>query len=364
MLKTEMVVGLFFIVALVVLAYFTIVLSPKAFFQDTHTYVVHFTESSGNLKEGVNVRVKGVIVGRVSKIDMSDDYKEVLVTMQLKKKPIFYKDYKIQVEASSLLGGEFLNVNIGDEDAGVFEFETELQGRPPIDLMGDAAEVVRDIRETLEKEDLLAKVATILTNLEKSSEDVKSITAQIKSGKGTFGRLIYDDDLGGVLKKIEDSLKPFKNAGLSIDKAGKKVGEAADELKAFGGELNGIVADAKKGKGFIGKLLYDETVWKEIAGFAKKLNDEDNTIGKILADKGHLYEELDGFLKNVRQVAEKINTGDGTLARLINDPKAYEELKAVLGDARSTLDEVQHAVQDFREQAPISTFGGIIFGTL
>jgi len=378
LLKTEMAVGLFFLIALLILGYFTIILSPKALFQEKHDYVVSFTENSGNLKDGANVRVKGVIVGRVAKVDMSDDYKEVLVTLRLKKGAKFYKNYKVQVEQESLLGGEFVNLDIGTEQSGELSAGTKLVGQPPINLMGEAADVVHEIRSSLKEDKLMEKVAKILTNLETSSEDIKLITKEVRSGKGTLGRLIYQDDIGGVLKNIEDSLAPLKNAGKSIEVAGKsveaagnKVGDAADELKKFGNGLNDIVKDAKAGKGLIGKVLYDEKVWKNIdesvanlKKFSNNLNDKNNTVGQILNDEGRLYKEFEGFLTNVREVAEKLNSGKGTLAKLINDEEAYKELKAVLSDGRKTLQEVQHAVQDFREQAPISTFGGIIFGTL
>lgn len=368
LIKTEMIVGLFFIVAIVFLGYFTIILNPDSGLDEKFERTVQFNENTGNLKEGANVRIKGVLVGRVTKVAMSEDYQSVMVTLNFDRKPKIYKDYKVKVIVSSLLGGEFLDIWIGTPAAGELPDSEVLIGESPRDLMGDAAEVVFEIRNSLEKDQLMDRLANILKNLEKSSNQMTKVFDHISEGKGTLGKLIYDE---GVLTKIEEALAPFKNAGLSVQKAGNKVGLAADELKDFGSNLNGVLDEAKKGKGLLGKVLYDEKAWGEfeksianLKSFSEKLNSNDNTVGKILSDKGEIYNEFKDFVANLSEISDKINSGEGTLSKLINDDEAYNDLKAILKDGKKTLNEVQHAVQDFREQAPISTFGGIIFGTL
>ena len=57
------------------------------------------------------------------------------------------------------------------------------------------------------------------------------------------------------------------------------------------------------------------------------------------------------------RIARSVREGQGTLGKLVNDPALYD-------DAKKTVNEVRSAVEDFREQAPVSTFGGLIFGAL
>ncbi|MCM8543275.1 MAG: MlaD family protein [Lentisphaeraceae bacterium] len=368
LIKIEMIVGLFFILAIGILGYFTIILNPESGLDKKYERVVKFDENTGNLKDGANVRIKGVMVGRVSKVAMSEDYQSVLVTLNFDNKPKIYKDYRVKVIVSSLLGGEYLDIYIGTPAAGELGEDEILKGEAPRDLMGDAAEVVYEIRNSLEKDKLMDRLANILKNLEDSSQEMTKVFTHISEGKGTLGKLIYDE---GVLSKIEEALAPFKEAGLSVQKAGDKVGTAADELTKFGTNLNVVMDEAKTGKGLLGKILYDEKAWTEfetsianLKSFSEKLNSEDNTVGKILSDEGEIYNEFKDFVANLSEISDKINNGEGTLSMLINDDEAYNDLKAILKDGKKTLNEVKHAVQDFREQAPISTFGGIIFGTL
>ena len=368
LLKVELIVGIFFIVAVSILAYYTILLNPDRGGGEEDSRKVRFAQSTGTLKKSAAVRVKGVEVGRVSKIEISDDFQSVLVSLDLEKKLVVYKNYKVKVVSSSFLGGEYLSIEIGTPDAGKVPDGEMLEGETPRDLMEDASEVVHEIRTSLEKDKLMARLSNILKNLEKSSGEMTNMFEHIKQGKGTLGKLIYDE---GVLTKVEEALKPFKDAGLSVQKAGDKVGSAADELKKFGSNINGLVDDAKEGKGLLGKVLYDEKAWKNfeetianLKSFSSKLNSSENTVGKLLSDKGEIYKDFKGFVNRMSEITEKINSGQGTIAKLINDDEAYKDLKAILKEGKKALNEVQHAVQDFREQAPIATFGGIIFGTL
>jgi phospholipid/cholesterol/gamma-HCH transport system substrate-binding protein len=363
-----MVVGIFFAIALCLLGYFTMIINPDSTFEDRYDLKVSFTEDSGNLKEGAQVRIKGVVVGRVSKVKISDDYKVVIVTTSLTQKPIVYKNYSATVQSSSLLGGEHLKIDIGSPDAGKLEQDAILKGKAPRNLMGDAAEIVHEIRVKLEEDMLMERLAVILKNLEKSSQNMTAMFDHISQGKGTLGKLIYDE---GVLKKVEESLAPFKDAGLSIEKAGNRVSAAADELKVFSTKVTALVDDAQKGKGLLGKILSDETAWDNfndtianLKTFSQKLNAGDSTLGKFLSDKGQIYKEFKGFVETLSTISTKINSGEGTLSQLINDGSAYKDLKAILQEGKKAIGEVQHAIQDFREQAPIATFGGIIFGTL
>ncbi|MBN2560002.1 MAG: hypothetical protein JXQ75_03630, partial [Phycisphaerae bacterium] len=56
-----------------------------------------------------------------------------------------------------------------------------------------------------------------------------------------------------------------------------------------------------------------------------------------------------------REVATKLNSGEGTLGKLAQDDELYEEAKRLLHELRATVD-------DFRETAPITTFTSIFFG--
>ena len=72
----------------------------------------------------------------------------------------------------------------------------------------------------------------------------------------------------------------------------------------------------------------------EAKALVEALRTGEGTIPRLINDP----KIFDGLLKTVeefRQLAEKANSGPGTLSKLINDPSLYDELKATLTDIRA-----------------------------
>jgi phospholipid/cholesterol/gamma-HCH transport system substrate-binding protein len=61
-------------------------------------------------------------------------------------------------------------------------------------------------------------------------------------------------------------------------------------------------------------------------------------------------------LANLNQATQKINQGEGTLGKLVNDEGLYKE-------AKYAIRSVTKATEGFQEQVPVSIFGTII-GTI
>ncbi|MFH1476020.1 MAG: MlaD family protein [Verrucomicrobiota bacterium] len=90
---------------------------------------------------------------------------------------------------------------------------------------------------------------------------------------------------------------------------------------------------------------------KDITG---KINSGQGTIGKLVNEDA-LYNDARASLANLNEITDKINHGEGTLGLLINDESLYLEVKQMINDIRATVDEI-------RETSPIVTFSSIFFG--
>jgi phospholipid/cholesterol/gamma-HCH transport system substrate-binding protein len=70
-----------------------------------------------------------------------------------------------------------------------------------------------------------------------------------------------------------------------------------------------------------------------------KVNEGEGTLGRIINDP-RLYDELQATVVSLRTVLESLEKGDGTFARLINDPALYDDaarMVANLGDVSERL---------------------------
>ncbi|EQA43294.1 hypothetical protein LEP1GSC050_1511 [Leptospira broomii serovar Hurstbridge str. 5399] len=59
---------------------------------------------------------------------------------------------------------------------------------------------------------------------------------------------------------------------------------------------------------------------------------------------------------NVADITTKVNSGDGTLGRLINRDDLHTNINTVLTDAQIVLRELREGLEDTREQAPVTSF--------
>ncbi|MCP4138570.1 MAG: MCE family protein [bacterium] len=91
-----------------------------------------------------------------------------------------------------------------------------------------------------------------------------------------------------------------------------------------------------------------------------KLEDPFTTINDLINEnRGNIF----ATIKNVRQITEKINSGRGTLAKLLNDESVHMETDILLKQTNTVLKQtdgllrdLNEAVEDAREQAPVTSF--------
>jgi phospholipid/cholesterol/gamma-HCH transport system substrate-binding protein len=299
----EILVGLFMFIVLIALGIFTIVLSNEKLWQETYQYEFVFSEVNG-LREGDNVYLRGMTVGRIKQTDLQDSHVRVYATLDV---PLTLRyGYTIDVTSASMLGGKYLKIYEGPADAAVLGENVTILGTPPVDLFEELGAAVGGFQSMINAvsagEGTLGKLLkdeTMYNNMTQVSEDLKQIMARIESGEGTLGKLLISDD-----------------------------GQLYDDGKVFMENLRTVSQNLADGKG---------------------------SLGKMMAGDDMAYEDLEATLAAIRNVSESISDGEGTLGRLVRDAKLYDETTLLVEDVRA-------AVDDLREASPITSFGSVLFG--
>jgi phospholipid/cholesterol/gamma-HCH transport system substrate-binding protein len=171
----------------------------------------------------------------------------------------------------------------------------------------DMGEALRDLMG--EKETREA-VKELVMNLRDSSREFKGFLVK--------NRTRLDNTISN-LESFSKSLNPL------LDKASSGL----DKMQSTLSSLEEVSQNVKEGKGTLGKLMTDET----------------------------LYNDLKQSASEFKLFAERMNRGEGTLGKLLTDDKLYTE-------AEKTLKKVQKAMEGIEEQTPISILGtlaGFIF---
>jgi phospholipid/cholesterol/gamma-HCH transport system substrate-binding protein len=137
----------------------------------------------------------------------------------------------------------------------------------------------------------------------------------------------------------------------NVAQVSTRLGPMADKADTTLAQISTIVRDVGEGKGTIGKLVKDDTLYddaKEMVATLKSVSADieqgKGTLGKLVTDDS-LYVEAKETIKNVNQF-----TGD------LKDGK-------LVGEAQKTMKKIQQAADGFQEQTPV-TILGTIFGLL
>jgi len=161
-----------------------------------------------------------------------------------------------------------------------------------------------------------------LLNDRDMADDVRTVVADLKN---TLRR--SDTPLGVLLNDPE---------------AGKNVRRTLSDLAEMARQI-------REGKGTLGRIFADETLYNEAVSTVKGLGriaEGEGAVPWLISDP-ESREQTREFLRNLRDIAVKLNEGDGTIARLINKPDVYDH-------AEKLLVQIREAVEDARENAPVN----------
>jgi phospholipid/cholesterol/gamma-HCH transport system substrate-binding protein len=97
------------------------------------------------------------------------------------------------------------------------------------------------------------------------------------------------------------------------------------QFDAAASTMQQIMLDVQGGSGTVGRLLYDPTLYNSFVAMT-------NETQVLLANLSTNAEQFVGIAGEaslgLQNILEKVNTGDGTLSLLLNDPRFYEQLVA------------------------------------
>ena len=290
-------------------------------------FIGKFTDVAG-LKSGSPVRLGGIDVGSVTSVkhhDAADDPLIYVTIAVAKSEAIRVKpDTKMKVVGKGLLGDKMIILEGGDPllppayDGTFIASESEpryLMARmdeisKKADLTMDAVQrtsesladpqmaddlkgSVKALRTILEGvannkdgaahklvfdpeegkriDRILVNLETTSANAARASADAREIAARAKTGPGLVHTLVYDDQLAagttGTMVELHNSLKALRTGnglGHAIVYGDDSSQHVMGNMSAMSDDLREIVANMKAGRGTIGALLVDPTVYEDI----------------------------------------------------------------------------------------------------
>ncbi|MFN2533285.1 MAG: MlaD family protein [Pyrinomonadaceae bacterium] len=315
-------VGLFVLIGVIILIFLILNASGdiNPFSKKLHLKA-RFLDANG-LREGSEVRLAGVRVGKVDQITLlapSDvpnvPRVEALMTINstIDGRPAAERirsDSQAQQGSPSLLGNEML-INITPGTA---------VGQPVKDydvLPSSSSNTVNDFATS---------GTDLAQRLSKLSDEISGIVKDVKNGKGTVGRMFSDEalynNLNATIRETEDVMRQVRSGEGS---AGRFLTDPAlyNNANDIAVQLKTIAQDLRAGRGTAGRLLTDDELYNRINRTADK---------------------LDRSVEQVNSMVAEINAGHGTLGRLIRDEQIYNDARAAIARFNTTAERIDNLV--------------------
>ena len=337
--------------AVVVLGLLMLAVGIMAVGEGTHLfsgkiqYKVVFPNTDG-LKVGSPVSMTGVDLGSVTgiRLPIDPEVPGIEVTLDIAKvyAPRFRENSQATLRYLNILSREkYVEITPGDPSLPELAEHAVIPPQKQIEFLEQGADIaenideitvaLKGILEPLERgEGLLGEMIhnpdfgkVGMEALRDVLEDLGAITGQIQQGKGFLGRMIYDEQFASTLDHMSTAMEDFAGVMESINKNEGAIGAFLEE-DGTGQQAIGEMRDAAA----------------SLNRTAQRLESTDNLMGKLLNDQEYseqLANDLQNLVRNLREISDKINSGQGTLGAFVEDRTVYdgmEEIVAGVNDSK------------------------------
>lgn len=274
---TEFRVGVFTLLGLAVTVFAIFVISPDLFdTQKKSRYYTILKDAAGILPK-THVKTNGVNIGKVYSVELADDATKVVVEINRDVK--VPQGSVIEVRTVGFLGDKFLEIKRKSESS---------------EMIPEGGLIPRST-DTVELNEVISTVGGI-------AQDIKKITAN--------------------LSKV-----------LGDQRGEERITNIVDNIEQFTKDAKGILQENRDNV----KTLVEN--FKEVSSTLRDVLDEENKekVDRIIAALDRSMTEVEGATKNINLIAAKVERGEGTLGRLINDDDTIDDLQGAIKDLRNVL---------------------------
>ncbi len=247
---------------------------------------------------GTAVLVQGVKVGSVSRVRFTDDDSlRVDISFNMDRK---LPEGSIAYIRTSQIIDKALEIERGDSDR-LIESGGRIQGIYDEGLFG----TIRDVGERTGR------------NIEDSTNKLSSVLQEIDEMLKESGRQDIQESLGGLNRSVH-------TVEQLLEARQQELEESIYHLRNTLRSLDGITS---------GQEEQIETIIANL----------ESTTGKLDTTAG----EMDEFSRELNVLIKKINEGDGSLGKLVNDPSLYNNLDSLSYNLNRLIKNVNDNPRDF-----------------
>lgn len=328
-------VGIFIITGLFLFGLVVFLLGQERnLFASSLDYKTSFSDVQG-LKPGAPVRMGGIDVGQVSAVGYDPKHPDdstIYVTFWIRKvdAPRIRMDTKAKVANKGLLGDKMVELTLGSAD--VAPPGTQLEGEAPSDMFGklggmaDKAEAVLD---NVEKATRPLGDEKLHKDIQGSIASMNHILNEVAHGQGYPAKLLNDpQEAARISRAIENLEKTTNEAQLAI----KDIRGVVGRVQTGPGFAHDVIYDQPRGLNEVASAANEVAL--TLKGVREGDGIAHDVLYGGKGDSSEIIKNVAGLTADLRAIVADVRAGKGTIGGLLVDPSVYEDVKVVLGNVQ------------------------------
>ncbi len=314
--KAEAMVGLVIVASIVLIVGGTLWLQGHMLRGETQELSAVFS-GVGQIREGNAVKFRGVQVGRITNIAVAEGGEFVVVRFRVPEDLHLPENAEVVLAPESLFGDWQLEIHA----AGRYAASRFARDPSGTHLPGYS---LPDIAELTSTADQISENIAILTErvgIAFSEETARNIASLIDNVEGVTERLS---------ELVSQQAVSFTEVTDEIQRSTRELGSAAVQARETFSRAEELLARED-----LGDMIADMAV---IASNLRTLSGE---LGGTNLEIREMAARVDSTFSRMERVAARIEEGEGSIGRLLNDPTMAGEVEGTLEELRALLADIK-----------------------
>jgi phospholipid/cholesterol/gamma-HCH transport system substrate-binding protein len=255
-------------------------LKGRDLFNSYKTLYVEYETVEG-LATSAPVTLNGLIIGKVNSISINENTGNLLVELQIKSDFPISKSSVASIYEPGFIAGKQIAIEPNFKDNTIAKEGEKLKGNIRLGLAGSIGDKLVPLEEKLEK--IIGNADKLITGInnvldKKAQEDLRISLAELSKTMEQFHKAslsvntILDDNktqIKGVVTNFNKIASNFSKISDSLNQA--DLGKTVRNLNKTLAKVDGIMNGLESGKGTMGKLLNDDALYSNLAKTSKEL---------------------------------------------------------------------------------------------
>jgi phospholipid/cholesterol/gamma-HCH transport system substrate-binding protein len=316
-LTLEAKVGAFVVAGLVGLGIIATTIEPLKFQRGKYheEYTIYFENAAG-LEKDAPVRVAGVTVGKVLSVDVVDGKAKVKILLF---KPVnLYKNAVAKIETMGLMGEKYIEISPGNPPAPLLKPNSVIS---KTQIPSSMDEVISSLNE------LLTKFNQAVTTPDGRNR-IAIIMDKVTELANSVNKAVLN--LNSVVEENRKTVKQVLENALSLSEMLKEdLPQVLENVNTLTSQLSQMTLENRED---IRRIVVNLKEASEKAPqIAQNLDNLTERLNQILNEEN--TREIQTTLENIekttaelKEILAKVNQGNGTIGKLFNDEKLYQNI--------------------------------------